>query len=294
MYAPTTSKNNETLRRRLIDDAIDLAIREDLGDANLDITTASVVRNDRLVAGSVYLKQSAVVAGLKIFTYILHKFDEQISVERLVEEGTVLNQAPGASKVIANFKGSAASILKGERIALNILQRMSAIATVTKQFVELARPYGIEIRDTRKTTPGLRALEREAVFLAGGQNHRFGLFDAILIKDNHIQFAGGIEAAIKNAKEAHPELSIEVETTDLAQVKQAVDLGVQSILLDNMNGEQVRDAVKLIDGACFIEVSGGINLANIQNYLIEGVNAISVGALTHSAPNVDISLEVEI
>ncbi|MBS1953994.1 MAG: carboxylating nicotinate-nucleotide diphosphorylase [Cyanobacteria bacterium SZAS-4] len=292
MYAKTQTAKTDEFRRKLMDDAIDLAIREDLGDSCLDLTTASVVTNDRQVSGSVYCKQeSVVVAGLQVFAHVLSKFDNQITVEQRVAEGQFIESSP---TVIATFVGPASSLLKGERIALNLLQRMSAIATVTHQFVELAKPFGIEIRDTRKTTPGLRAFEREAVALGGGQNHRFGLFDAILIKDNHIQFAGGITNAVQQAKEAHPNLPIEVEATTLDQVEQVLKLGVHTILLDNMSPQSIRDAIALIKEACFIEVSGGVNFKNIKTYLLEGVNAISVGALTHSAPNIDISLEVEI
>lgn len=292
MYGLKPTTQTEQFRQKLIEQALDLAILEDLGTDRIDITTASVVTTDRHVSGSVYCKQEAVmVAGLKVFAYVLEKFDSQITVTSQVAEGQFIESTP---TTIARFEGPASSILKGERIALNLLQRMSAIATVTHQYVELAKPFGIQIRDTRKTTPGLRAFEREAVRLAGGENHRFGLFDAILIKDNHIQFAGSIETAINNAKKAHPELPIEVEATTIEQVQQAVQLGVQTILLDNMNAQMIREAVALIKGACFIEVSGGVNLKNIKNYLIEGVNAISIGALTHSAPNIDISLEVEI
>lgn len=292
MYGLKDTAQAQQFRQKLIASALELAILEDLGEERLDVTTASVVEQDRRVSGSVYCKQESVaIAGLRVFTSVLQKFDPKISVKEFVAEGQFVESSP---TVLATFEGPATSILKGERIALNLLQRMSAIATVTHQFVELAKPFGIEIRDTRKTTPGLRVFEREAVALAGGANHRFGLFDAILIKDNHIQFAGNIETAIKNARSAHPEMPIEVEATTLEQVKQAVELGVNTILLDNMSPQTIREAIALIKGACFIEVSGGINLKNIRNYLIEGVNAISVGALTHSAPNVDISLEVEI
>ncbi len=291
MYALTQASQSEDFREKLINDAIDLAIREDLGDQRLDITTSSIVRAERTVSGSVYCKQEAVVAGLRVFAYVLNRFDSQITVEPKVAEGQYVDSSPS---VIATFSGPASSVLSGERVALNLLQRMSAIATVTRQFVELAKPSGIDIRDTRKTTPGLRAFEREAVAIGGGQNHRFGLFDAILIKDNHIQIAGNIQSAIQNARQAHPTLPIEVEATTLTQVEQALEIGVAAILLDNMSPLMIRSAVGIVNGACFIEVSGGINFKNIKNYLIAGVNAISIGALTHSAPNIDISLEVEI
>ncbi|HEY9677363.1 MAG TPA: carboxylating nicotinate-nucleotide diphosphorylase [Drouetiella sp.] len=291
MYAVNEQTTSQNFQQRLIDDAIELALREDLGDERVDVTTTSVVQNDRIVGGSVYCKQEAVIAGLATFARVLQKVDAKISVTPKVADGQYIESTP---TVVATFSGPATSILTGERVALNLLQRMSAIATVTRKFVDLAKPHGIEIRDTRKTMPGLRSFDREAVALAGGQNHRFGLFDAILIKDNHIQFAGDIETAIKNARAKYPNLPIEVEAVNLLQVKQAVDLKVQTILLDNMSPKMIREAVNTISGACFIEVSGGINIKNITEYLIDGVNAISVGALTHSAPNVDISLEVEI
>jgi nicotinate-nucleotide pyrophosphorylase (carboxylating) len=170
---------------------------------------------------------------------------------------------------------------------------MSGIATITRQFVEKAELHKIQILDTRKTTPGLRALERLAVRAAGGVNHRFALFDAILIKDNHVRLAGGIRPAIEAARKGSPDLSVEVETTTLAEVEEALQCKAERILLDNMEPEMIARAVKLIDGRAYIEVSGGVNLKNIDKFLIAGVNGISIGALTHSAPSLDISLEVE-
>lgn len=275
----------------LIDDALDIAIREDLGCLDQrDITSSALVAGERVATGSLYCKQPGVIAGLDIFTYALKKFDRRISVTPTVSEGEWVDQA---AQCIATFRGPALSLLSGERLALNLLQRMSGIATVTKKYVDLAHPFSIQIRDTRKTTPGLRIFERQAVAAAGGTNHRFGLFDAILIKDNHIKIAGGIEAAIDTLKNTHPDLPIEVEATSLHEVQAAVDRNVHTILLDNMNPTMVRRSLAIIQGRAFVEVSGGINLSNLKDYLIPGVNAISIGALTHSAPSVDISLEIE-
>jgi nicotinate-nucleotide pyrophosphorylase (carboxylating) len=170
---------------------------------------------------------------------------------------------------------------------------MSGIATITRAFVDLAAPHGIAILDTRKTTPGLRIFQREAVKIGGGTNHRFGLFDAFLIKDNHIAIAGGVGAAVRLAKEAKPGTKVEVETATLLDVVEALAAQADSILLDNMTPDLVREAVKIIAGKAFIEVSGGISLETIEEFLIPGVNAISVGALTHSAPSIDFSLEVD-
>lgn len=291
MFTLSQASQTSDYRQKLIDDALELAIREDLGEHRQDITTSAIVRDDKIVSGSVYCKEEAVVAGLRMFEYVLKKFDPQITIVPKVSDGQYIDSSP---RVIATFSGSPTSILMGERLALNLLQRMSGIATITRQYVELAKPFGIAIRDTRKTTPGLRAIEREAVAIGGGQNHRFGLFDAILIKDNHIQIAGDIKTAIELTRACYPNLPIEVEATSIDQVEKAIEIGVAAILLDNMSPLMIRHSVSVVNGRCFVEVSGGVNFKNIKNYLIEGVNAISIGALTHSAPNVDISLEVEI
>jgi len=277
-------------RAQLVQMALELAKREDLGDRG-DITTEAIVEKSRQAKATVLCKEEAVIAGLAVFASVLQSFDQSIKVTALIKEGQRVTSIPSP---ILQVEGPARAILTGERLALNLLQRMSGIASVTSQYVALASPYGISIRDTRKTTPGLRVFEKEAVALAGGENHRFGLFDAILIKDNHIEIAGGIEAAIAAARGAAPGMAVQAEAATIEQVRQAVAAGVDGILLDNMAPAMVAQAVQVINGACFVEVSGGININNLKNYLIEGVNAISVGALTHSAPNIDISLEVQI
>lgn len=273
----------------LIAEALELAKREDLSREG-DVTTNAIVEPNRRGKAKLLCKQRAMVAGLATFELVFRSFDAEIKVTNLVDEGAQIDAPPQA---IALVEGSARAILTAERLALNLVQRMSAVATVTSKYVALAKPAGIAIRDTRKTTPGLRIFEREAVAIAGGENHRFGLFDAILIKDNHIEVAGSIDKAIELARRAQPDKPIQAEAATLEQVQLAVKAKVDSLLLDNMTPDMVRQAVALIDGACFIEVSGGINLTTIENYLIAGVNAISVGALTHSAPSIDLSLEME-
>jgi nicotinate-nucleotide pyrophosphorylase (carboxylating) len=274
----------------LIDSAIELAIAEDLGHPMTDLTTEAIVMDTVEAQGALYLKQAGVIAGLDIFRAVMQRFDQRIQVKDLIDEGSMVKVVPVR---IASFGGPAHAILKAERLSLNLLQRMSGIATATSQFVKKAAPLGIQILDTRKTTPCLRAFERLAVAAAGGTNHRFGLFDAILIKDNHVRLAEGIEPAIEKARSKFPGRAVEVETTTLDEVKEALACSAERILLDNMTPQMIVEAVALIAARAYVEVSGGVNLGNIDQFLIPGVNGISIGALTHSAPSLDISLEVE-
>jgi nicotinate-nucleotide pyrophosphorylase (carboxylating) len=274
----------------LMERAIELAITEDLGAELHDVTTDAIIADDVSASGFVYLKEPGLVVGLEVMDKIFRRFDNRIDFVPLVDDAVYTSQIPTQ---IAKFIGPAAPILKAERLALNILQRMSGIATVTRRFVQKAAPFGIEILDTRKTTPCLRAFEKMAVQAAGGTNHRIGLYDAILIKDNHVRLAGSTTRAIQLARRANPGMKIEIETTSLEEVTEAIECKAERIMLDNMSPEMIRQAVELIAGRAYIEVSGGVNLTNIDKYLIAGVNGISVGALTHSAPSLDISLEVE-
>ncbi|MBY0356658.1 MAG: carboxylating nicotinate-nucleotide diphosphorylase [Candidatus Obscuribacterales bacterium] len=267
---------------------IDQSFAEDL--ASGDITSEGIVPAERISEAHLYIKEPAVVAGLAIFAHVLKRLDGTLLFESLVPEATVISETP---YLIANIKGSSRALLAGERTALNILQRLSGIATLTARFVELAKPYGISILDTRKTTPGLRMLEKWAVMTGGGTNHRFGLYDQILIKDNHIRVAGSVSEAVKRARAYKPGMPVEVEVASFEQLEEALLLKVERIMLDNMTSEQVKQAVTQIKGAAMVEVSGGINLSNLTQYLIPGVDAISIGALTHSVKNVDISLEIE-
>ncbi len=269
-----------------------LAMREDMsGKYGFDLTSSAIVSPHAKARARLICKQpQVVIAGMPILELIFRQYDAAASVTPLAHEGEFVQSTPHAVGIV---ECQARAMLQAERIALNILQRLSGIATLTRQFVDLACPKKIKILDTRKTTPGQRVIERYAVRLAGGINHRFGLGDGILIKDNHISIAGGVGQAIEAVRSQYPDEPIEIECASLEQIKESLSAGVHTIMLDNMPPELVQESVSLIDKRCLIEVSGGINLNNLHNYLLPGVDAISVGALTHSATNVDISLEVE-
>jgi nicotinate-nucleotide pyrophosphorylase (carboxylating) len=291
MNTMSTVKNSTSTNREdnLVEALLELSIEEDLGKIG-DITTKATVPDNLKADCTILCKEPAVVAGLRVAQSIFTRFDKEITVIRLAEDGTFVG---GANTQIATVRGPAGPILSAERLVLNLMQRMSGVATTTRKFVEIARGSGIQILDTRKTTPGMRQLQREAVQIGGGTNHRFGLFDAILIKDNHVRIAGNVAKAVQLARKAYPEKRIEVEVTNYDEVAMALAENADAILLDNMTPAQVEESVKLINKKAFIEVSGGIALDTIKNYLIAGVDAISCGALTHSAPNIDMSLEVE-
>lgn len=279
-------------KRQLLQKSIELAFEEDLaGDSQGDVTTTAIVGRGQKAKAVIYCKQADVVlAGLEIIEQVFACRGSSLAVKKLVSDGTEIKEVPAA---VAIIEGVAQEILTTERTLINLLQRMSGIATTTKKFVDLASPHGILILDTRKTTPGLRVFERYAVTVGGGTNHRFGLHDAILIKDNHIQVAGSVSQAVSLVRTNLLAEEIEVECTDLEQVKECLLLNVEKIMLDNMTPSMVSDALHLVNGRCFIEISGGINLTNINSYLQPGVNAISIGALTHSVASVDLSLEVQ-
>lgn len=267
---------------------IESALAEDLHTG--DITATAVVPENSMSTASLVLKQPAVVAGLRIFEAVMKHCDVKLLFEARVTDSEKIAQVPYC---LARMEGKSRALLAAERTALNLIQRMSGIATMTRSLVELAAPYGIEILDTRKTTPGLRFLEKLAVKMGGGTNHRFGLYDRILIKDNHRAIAGGVRPAVMRARLTHPDMPIEVEVNTLEQLAKALSLEVERVMLDNMSPEQIRQAVSMAQGKTYIEVSGGVKLDNIKDYLIRGVNGISVGALTHSVKNIDISLEFE-
>lgn len=272
-----------------IDVLIEAWLAEDLGEAG-DITAQATIPEEITAKAALVVKKPGVVAGLTIFERVLKKVDSTIQFEALVPEGTKVDEVP---KAVARIQGPSRALLAAERTALNILQRLSGIATVAREYSDLAAPVGIQILDTRKTTPGLRALEKWAVATGGGTNHRFGLFDAILIKDNHIAIAGGVTAAVRSCRTKFPTMPLEVEVTSLEQLKEALGEKAEWIMLDNMSPSTVKEAVQLIDGRAFTEISGGVTLQNLSSYLIPGVDAISIGALTHSVKSIDISLEVE-
>jgi nicotinate-nucleotide pyrophosphorylase (carboxylating) len=267
------------------------ALAEDGAEA--DITTLSTVPAEQQASGTILTRQAGVIAGLRAVSETFHLFDPQISVELLVEDGASVQ----AGQALVRLSGPARSLLSAERVALNFLGRLSGIATLTARSVRALEGTNVRILDTRKTTPGLRALEKEAVRLGGGQNHRFGLHDGVLIKDNHIKAAGGIASAIKAARRQAPHLlKIEIECETLAEVEQALQAGADVILLDNMSIATMSSAVELVrrtEPRVLLEASGniGTDTTKLTHVATTGVDFISLGALTHSVPNFDVSLE---
>lgn len=271
--------------------AIDFALLEDL-DKDGDVTSNSTIPADKKATATLIAKQSdAVICGLAVAQQVFQTVDPSLQFTALVDEGIFLEVSPVN---IATIEGNARSILTAERTALNLIQRMSGIATSTQRYAEKAAACGIQILDTRKTAPGLRVFDKLAVRLGGGTNHRVGLYDQILIKDNHIACAGSISKAVSAARSLYPAKRIEVETTNFSEVQEALDSACDIIMLDNMTPEQIIRCVELIQKRAQIEVSGGITLETLDRYLIAGVDFISVGSLTHSVKSIDISLEVEI
>ncbi|HSK65234.1 MAG TPA: carboxylating nicotinate-nucleotide diphosphorylase [Pyrinomonadaceae bacterium] len=252
-----------------------------------DVTTNSIVPPDASLRGRIIAKQSGVVAGLQLAESVWRELDQQVVFTPNTADGSKVEN----KTVVAEVAGPARALLTGERTALNFLGRMSGIATLTRQFVDAVSSTRAIILDTRKTAPGLRFVDKLAVRLGGGQNHRTGLFDMVLIKDNHIDFAGSITAAVTRVREAGVNVEIEVETRTLEHVREALALGVERILLDNMSFELMREAVEITDGRAKLEASGNVSLENVLEVARTGVDYISVGALTHSPRVFDVSLE---
>jgi len=264
------------------------ALAEDIGPG--DVTSSWILPSDLQLRGSLTAKAPGIVAGLEVARMVFLAVDDSIHFDGLVADGSPVS--PG--DVLASVKGPSSSILSAERVALNFVQRMSGIATLTHRYVEAARGSKAVILDTRKTVPGLRVLDKMAVRLGGGQNHRLGLYDMVLIKDNHIAAAGSITVAVQRVRSRNQaKLPVEVEIKNLEELREALELDVDRIMLDNMDLEQMRQAVALTAGQTELEASGGITLDNVVAIAKTGVDYISVGALTHSAPALDISLEVE-
>lgn len=270
-----------------LDELVRRCLEEDIGPG--DVTTGAVVPADARATGAFLCKEEGVVAGLFVCARVFALLDPSVRFIGKVAEGTPVK--PG--DLLAEVSGPARPLLIGERVALNFLRHLSGIATRTARMVALVRDYPVRIVDTRKTTPGLRALEKYAVRVGGGYNHRFGLYDGVLIKDNHIRLAGGVAAAVRAARAAVPHtVKIEVEVEDLAGVEEALAAGADAILLDNMPPETMREAVRLVAGRAVVEASGGITEKNVAEVAATGVDIISVGALTHSVRALDISLEL--
>ena len=271
----------------LIDRIIECALEEDLGAG--DITTSATVDPSTKGEARLLAKEEIILAGIEIFSRVFYRLDPEIAVEYTYHDGDMVP----SGREIGTVKGSMGGILSGERTALNFLQHLSGIATLTRLYVEKTNPAKVRIVDTRKTTPGLRVLEKYAVRIGGGFNHRFGLFDGILIKDNHIVAAGSISKAVEKISENAPHtLRIEVEVEDVDGLEEAINAGADAVLLDNMSLGEMRNAVSIAGGRVILEASGGVTLESIEEIAKTGVDMISVGALTHSARSVDISLEV--
>jgi nicotinate-nucleotide pyrophosphorylase (carboxylating) len=267
-----------------IDRVVAAALAEDVGDG--DRTSEALVPADARCRAQLLLEEPGVVCGIPVAAAVFRALDPSVRVEALVDEGASVTEPPA---VLAEIEGPARAVLTGERVALNLVARMCGIASLTRRYAELAEGTGATILDTRKTTPGLRALEKYAVRCGGGANHRAGLYDAILVKENHLRIAGGIRAAVA-ALDGSSDVEVEAET--LEQLEEAIDAGVGHILLDNMSPEQVARAVTLTAGRAKLEASGGVSLATVRSYAETGVDFISVGALTHAARSLHVSLEV--
>lgn len=267
---------------------IDRCLCEDLGAG--DLTTNSTVPAGTVSTGYILAKEAGVVAGLPLAEMIFRRLDPSVEFRAIARDGNRVERG----LVLAEITGKARAVLTGERLALNFLQHLSGIATRTARLVEMVSGEKARIVDTRKTTPGLRMIEKYAVRVGGGHNHRFGLYDAVLIKDNHIKMAGGIKKAVLAARLGSPHTArIEVEVEELAGVREALEAGADIIMLDNMDPQAMREAVDLVAGRALVEASGGIGEESIRRVAAAGVDLISVGALTHSVRSLDISLDLK-
>lgn len=271
----------------LFEEAVRSALREDLGRAG-DITTAATIPPGTKASGDIVARKAGTIAGLPAVTETFRQVDPPCLCDVLVADGT----AVAGGTVLARVSGAAASLLTAERTALNFLGHLSGVATATAELVSAVAGTKAAIVDTRKTTPGLRALEKYAVRMGGGKNHRFGLDDAVLIKDNHIVAAGGVGPAVQRAKAAVGHMVVvECEVENLVQLEEALTAGADAILLDNMSPDQLREAVRINAGRAMLEASGGITLATVRAVADTGVDVISAGWITHSAPNLDVALD---
>jgi len=271
-----------------LDRIIENALAEDIHTG--DITTLSVVKERHEARARLIAKEPLVLAGIDVAARVFHILDPRILFTPHFRDSDML----GSGDIIAEMLGDAAMLLQGERVALNLLQRMCGVATLTARYVAAVKGTGVKVVDTRKTAPGLRSLDKYAVRAGGGANHRFGLYDGVLIKENHITAAGGITIAVSRARDFIPHtIKIEVETETLAQVAEALSCGADIIMLDNMDTASMRAAVEMIAGKALVEASGGVNLETVREIAETGVDIISVGALTHSCRAMDISMLLE-
>ncbi|MEW5842101.1 MAG: carboxylating nicotinate-nucleotide diphosphorylase [Bacteroidota bacterium] len=276
------------LDKKEIDKIISSALTEDVGSG--DVTTNLIVSKNEKSRASFYAKENGVIAGLTVAKSVFTKLDKKSVWKSFVKEGDRVN----AGTRIAEVTGYYRALLTGERTALNILQRLSGIATQTSEFVRLAEGTKVRVLDTRKTVPGLRTLDKYAVKIGGGGNHRFGLYDMVLIKDNHIKAAGGITSAVERVrKNLKAKIKIEVETSNLDEVCEAVNCNVDIIMLDNMTNDTMKEAVRIINGKIKVEASGNVTVNNFRQIAETGVDYISIGALTHSVKALDINMKIE-
>ena len=267
-------------------DLINRALEEDIGTG--DVTTNSIIGKQKKARAVWVAKQNGVVSGLNIAEKVYRRLDEKISWKPKVDNGDFVENG----QILVEFEGNGQAILSAERVALNFAQRMSGIATKTAMMAEVLEGYPTKILDTRKTVPGLRQLDKIAVKTGGGYNHRMGLHDMALVKENHIRLAGGIKNAVDNIRDLYPNVKIEVETTNLSEVDEALNAGADMIMLDNMNTETMRKAVEKINKRALVEASGNMNTARLREVAETGVDFISVGALTHSVEAFDISQQI--
>ena len=270
-------------------EVVRLALKEDVGKG--DITTDSLIPKSSKVKGEIIANQKCVIAGLPVAKMVFNELSPDVKITEFIDEGSYAD----TGEVIAEVSGPARAILTGERTALNFLQHLSGIATYASRFIEKARRYGVKIKDTRKTIPCLRYLEKYAVYISGGENHRMGLYDMVMIKDNHLKLMqdANLTEAVKKLRKLHPDVKIEIEAETLEQVRKALTAGADVIMLDNMDNDTMRKAVKVIDGRAIIEASGGMRIPRIEAVAQLGVDWISVGAITASARSIDIKLELK-
>lgn len=276
------------MNKLVLDDVLRLSLIEDVGFG--DVTSEAIFSEDHFSQGFLLAKQDFILAGIEVFTRVFALLDDRVKVVSYYADGTSIRNG----EKFAVLEGPTRSLLSGERVALNFLQRLSGIATETHRYTAATEGFRAVIVDTRKTTPGLRMLEKYAVQVGGGKNHRYGLDAMVLIKDNHIQAAGGVFAAVQRVRnQVSPYIKIEIEVENLEQIGQALEVGVDVIMLDNMTITMIKEAVQMIDGKALIEVSGNVTIERIGELAATGVDIISSGALTHSVKAADISMKLQ-
>ncbi|HXA28917.1 MAG TPA: carboxylating nicotinate-nucleotide diphosphorylase [Candidatus Angelobacter sp.] len=282
----TLSPLTDPLAPEHLDPLIQAALAEDVGDG--DLTSDAILPPEMTCRGKIVCKQDGVIAGLPVAERVFKLVDERLQFDAKTKDGEKVQE----DAIVARLYGPARAMLRAERVALNYLQHLSGIATITAKYVKAVDGTKTEILDTRKTTPGMRLLEKYATRMGGATNHRMGLYDAVLIKDTHLALANGVSAALRAVRKAHPEAMINVEVSNLQELEQALNDKAPRILLDNFAPGQVREAMQIIRGRAQVEISGGVLLTNARAYALAGADFISVGALTHSAVALDFSMKV--